>query len=105
LEIKNLLKFCNLSWNNNCLKFYNNKRVIKTASDTQVRKKIYKSSVGSWKNYEKYLEECLNSIINQTYDNWEVIFWDNQSRDNSKKIFEKFNDDNFIKNNNKGYYI
>ena len=44
------------------LKFYNNKRVIKTASDTQVRKKIYKSSVGSWKNYEKYLGDVFKSL-------------------------------------------
>ena len=46
-------------------------------------------------NGEKYLEDCLNSIINQTYDNWEVIFWDNHSTDNSKKIFEKFDDKRF----------
>ena len=46
-------------------------------------------------NGEKYLEDCLSSIINQTYDNWEVIFWDNHSTDNSKKIFEKFNDKRF----------
>ena len=63
-QIRNLLKLCNLSWNDNCLKFYNNKRVIKTASDTQVRKKIYKSSVGSWKNYEKYLEESFKRLAN-----------------------------------------
>ena len=54
-EIRNLLKVCNLSWNDNCLKFYNNKRPIKTVSNVQARKKIYKSSIDSWKNYEKYL--------------------------------------------------
>ena len=43
-------------------------------------------------NGEKYLEDCLNSILNQTYHNWEVIFWDNHSTDNSKKIFRKFSD-------------
>ena len=46
-------------------------------------------------NGEKYLEECLSSIQNQTYQNWEVIFWDNHSTDNSKKIFNKFNDKRF----------
>jgi len=46
-------------------------------------------------NGEKYLEDCLSSIINQTYDNWEVIFWDNHSTDNSKKIFKKFYDKRF----------
>ena len=56
-EIPKLIKNCNLAWNKSCIKFYNNKRAIKTASDTQVRKKIYRNSMDSWKNYEKYLKE------------------------------------------------
>ena len=56
-EIKKLIKSCNLIWNDKCLKFYNNKRIIKTASDTQVRKKIYKTSKNSWKRYEKYINK------------------------------------------------
>ena len=61
-QIRNLLKSCNLSWDDNCLKFYNNKRAIKTASDTQARKKIYKSSVDSWKNYEKVFSEMFLKV-------------------------------------------
>ena len=57
IEIKKLLKFCDLDWSDKCLKFYNNKRPIKTASDTQARSKIYKSSINSWKNYEEYLNK------------------------------------------------
>ena len=56
-EIQNLLNFCNLKWENSCLEFYNNKRTAKTASDTQVRNKIYNTSVDSWKNYMKFLKE------------------------------------------------
>ena len=37
-------------------------------------------------NGEKYLRHSLLSIKNQTYKNWELIFWDNRSTDNSKKI-------------------
>ena len=47
-------------------------------------------------NGEKYLEQSIESVLNQTYRNWELIFWDNVSEDNSKKIIEKF-DDNRIK--------
>ena len=43
-------------------------------------------------NGEKYLKKSIQSIINQTYKNWELIFWDNQSIDNSKKILESFSD-------------
>ncbi len=43
-------------------------------------------------NGEKYLKECIESVIDQTYHNWEIIFWDNQSTDNSKNICLSFND-------------
>jgi glycosyltransferase involved in cell wall biosynthesis len=46
-------------------------------------------------NGEKYLEESLKSVLNQTYVNWELIFWDNLSTDNSKKVFQSFNDKRF----------
>ncbi len=46
-------------------------------------------------NGEKYLAESLESILIQTYQNWELIFWDNLSTDNSKKIFEKYKDKRF----------
>ncbi|MCF8429818.1 MAG: glycosyltransferase family 2 protein, partial [Bacteroidia bacterium] len=37
-------------------------------------------------NHENYIEECINSIIKQTYKNIEIIFIDNQSTDNSFEI-------------------
>ena len=63
-EIRNLLKVCNLNWDDNCLKFYNNKRPIKTVSNVQVRKKIYRSSIDSWKNYEEYLGSYFKKLPN-----------------------------------------
>ena len=46
-------------------------------------------------NGEKYLSESLNSLRNQNYKNWELIFFDNFSKDNSKKIFSKLRDNRF----------
>tara|TARA_Y100001970_G_C14258241_1_gene877271 strand:- start:6782 stop:7672 length:891 start_codon:yes stop_codon:yes gene_type:complete len=43
-------------------------------------------------NGEKYLRKCIGSIINQDYKNIEIIFFDNFSSDNSKKIIHEFND-------------
>tara|TARA_B100001175_G_scaffold314296_1_gene323377 strand:- start:723 stop:1511 length:789 start_codon:yes stop_codon:yes gene_type:complete len=43
-------------------------------------------------NGEKYLKESIKSLMSQTYKNWELIFWDNNSFDNSKKIVKKFKD-------------
>ncbi|RDL44044.1 hypothetical protein DN730_10430 [Marinomonas piezotolerans] len=41
-------------------------------------------------NGEKYLREALDSVLAQTYQNWELIFWDNQSTDNSRAILEEY---------------
>ncbi len=46
-------------------------------------------------NGEDYLEESIKSVLSQTYKNWEIIFWDNQSKDNSAKIFRSYNDKRF----------
>ena len=56
-EIQKLLDNCDLSWDDNCLYYYKNKRPIKTASDYQARSKIYSSSIDSWKNYKRYLKD------------------------------------------------
>ena len=39
-------------------------------------------------NGEKYLSEAIKSVFMQTYENWEIIFWDNVSDDDSAKIFK-----------------
>lgn len=41
-------------------------------------------------NVEKYIEECLNSIINQTYKNLEIIIIDDGSKDKTRDIIQKF---------------
>ena len=46
-------------------------------------------------NGEKYLRYALDTVIEQNYNNWELIFWDNQSTDNSKKIFDSYKSEKF----------
>jgi glycosyltransferase involved in cell wall biosynthesis len=46
-------------------------------------------------NGEKYLREALDSVLKQTYYNWELIFWDNQSRDSSAIIVQSYDDKRF----------
>ena len=41
-------------------------------------------------NVEQYLDECINSIINQSYNNLEIIFVDDGSKDNSGEILDKY---------------
>lgn len=43
-------------------------------------------------NGETYLADTIKSVLLQTYKNFEVIFWDNQSNDNSAYIYKSFKD-------------
>ena len=57
LETRKLLQYCNLTFEEQCLKFYETKRAVKTASSEQVRQPIYKQSVQLWQHYEEYLDQ------------------------------------------------
>tara|TARA_A100001015_G_C15003274_1_gene719514 strand:- start:159 stop:1055 length:897 start_codon:yes stop_codon:yes gene_type:complete len=46
-------------------------------------------------NGERFLASSLKSVLKQKFNNWELIFWDNQSSDKSKEIFKKFKDKRF----------
>lgn len=46
-------------------------------------------------NGERYLKQALESVLQQTYPNWELVFWDNQSNDRSKEIFQSYRDERF----------
>ena len=61
-EIKNFLKFCDLEWDENCIKHEKNSRPIKTASVTQAREPLYKSAIKSSENFRKYLNEFLENL-------------------------------------------
>ena len=43
-------------------------------------------------NGEKYLREAIDSVISQTYNNWELIFWDNHSTDKTSDIIKSYTD-------------
>lgn len=47
-------------------------------------------------NHEKYIEKCINSVINQTFKNWEMIIIDDKSQDNTTKIINHFSDNRII---------
>jgi glycosyltransferase involved in cell wall biosynthesis len=46
-------------------------------------------------NGDKHLRNALDSVIHQNFQNWELVFWDNQSTDQSFEIFSSFNDNRF----------
>ena len=62
--IRELIDYCNLPFEKECLEFYNSSRPVKTPSAEQVRQPIYKSGLNYWKNYEKHLVP-LKKIIDE----------------------------------------
>jgi tetratricopeptide (TPR) repeat protein len=61
---RRLLEFCGLPWNDACLKFHESGRTVSTASSDQVRKPLYKSSIGRWKHYATHLGELESALRN-----------------------------------------
>ena len=66
-EIRRILSYCGLPWEDACLNFHQSGRQVTTASSEQVRQPIYKSAVGFWKNYESHLGE-LAEILTPVID-------------------------------------
>jgi hypothetical protein len=64
-EIRRLLAHCGLPFEQDCLDFQNNAAPVATASVAQVRKPIYKSAIGRWKQYQDHLEPAL-AILRQS---------------------------------------
>jgi len=64
IEIKKLLSFCELNWDDNCLNFHKNKNSVSTASLAQVRQPLYNTSVEKWKCYSNELVNLKKELIN-----------------------------------------
>ena len=54
-QARRLVDYLGVAWDDRCLGFHANRRVVKTASVAQVRKPIYRTSVARWKPYERHL--------------------------------------------------
>jgi hypothetical protein len=54
-EVRRLLDYCGLPFEEGCLRFYENDRAVRTASSEQVRQPIFRDSVEQWRNYEPWL--------------------------------------------------
>ena len=61
-SVRNILDYCDIPFEQQCLEFYKSKRSVKTPSAEQVRQPIYKSGMDYWKNYEPYLDDLKNNL-------------------------------------------
>jgi hypothetical protein len=61
-KARELVAFCGLEWSDECLRFHESKRPVRTASMLQVRKPLYSSSVGRWRQYREELGPLFDSL-------------------------------------------
>ena len=65
-EVRRLLDYCGLLFEQQCLHFYDNRRVVQTISSEQVRRPIYSDAVDQWRHYEPWLgplKDALGDLV------------------------------------------
>ncbi len=62
VEIRRLLDYCGLPFDERCLRFYETRRSVRTASSEQVRQPIFREATDHWRNYEPWLAPLVNSL-------------------------------------------
>jgi hypothetical protein len=61
-QARRVIAHCGLEWEEQCLAFHQTKRPVRTASVTQVRRPIYRDSVGRWRPDKALLEPLLEAL-------------------------------------------
>jgi len=61
-QVRRLLEYCELPWEENCIRFYETDRPVRTASSEQVRQPVYSRSIHFWRNYDDRLDE-LKAVL------------------------------------------
>ena len=61
-EIENLLSYCDLSWNDNCINFSKNKILLRLPVLVKLETPIYKSSIKSFEKYKPFLNNLFEKI-------------------------------------------
>jgi tetratricopeptide (TPR) repeat protein len=62
VQIRALLDYCGLPFEESCLNFHENDRAVRTASSEQVRRPIFKDAVEHWQNYESWLDPLKSAL-------------------------------------------
>ncbi len=72
IQVRRLLEYCELPFEDGCLRFFENKRAVRTASSEQVRKPIYREGVDHWRNYDPWLGP-LKSALGPVLDSYPAV--------------------------------
>jgi hypothetical protein len=61
-EARRILDYCGLAWDEACLRFYETRRPVLTASFAQVRQPINRRSIGRWRPYSQMLQPLVEAL-------------------------------------------
>lgn len=61
-QVRRLLDFCDLPFEESCIEFYKTKRNVRTPSSEQVRQPIYTTGLEHWRNFEQHLQPLIDSL-------------------------------------------
>jgi hypothetical protein len=61
-EVRALLDYCGLPFEDACLRFYENDRAVRTASSEQVRRPIFREGLDQWRRYEPWLDPLKTAL-------------------------------------------
>ena len=61
-QVRRILDYCELPFEESCLRFHETDRPVRTASSEQVRQPIYTRSIHHWRNFEPYIGELIATL-------------------------------------------
>ena len=61
-EIRRLLNYCGLKFEDSCLRFYENQRPVRTPSSEQVRRPIFRDGMDHWRHFEAWLGPLKHAL-------------------------------------------
>jgi predicted Zn-dependent protease len=68
-EVRRLLDYCGLPFEDACLRFYETDRTVRTVSSEQVRQPIFRDGIDQWRNFEPWLDP-LKAALGPALESW-----------------------------------
>jgi hypothetical protein len=72
VQVRRILDFCGLAFEDACLDFHKTERAIRTPSAEQVRQPIYRSGLDQWRNFEQHLDPLKRALGEELLDAYSI---------------------------------